>query len=115
MPASSMCSMTPMMMARCWCGETASDCCDHSADDGFGDLTGLGDVAGNAVGGLFEVELLEEGAELFAIAGHINRFNRGAKDGDTGVFQVFGEVEGGLAAELDDDAADEVSRRGIRG
>jgi hypothetical protein len=70
-------------------GPTAEDEAGAHQDgvaDVFGDLAGLGGVAGDAVGGLLEVELLEEGAELFAVAGGVDGFYGGAEDGDAGVF-----------------------------
>ena len=79
----------------------------HGITDFAGDLLGLIDAAGDAVGGLSKAQLLQQLAELFAVAGTVEAVDRGAEDGDAGLGQAAGEVEGGLSAELDDDAEDE--------
>ncbi len=56
---------------------------------------------------MFEVEFFDECVEFFAVFGGFDGFDGGADDGDAVVFESAGEVEGGLSAELDDDAVDE--------
>src|SRR5205814_806558 len=74
--------------------------------DLFGDGAGVFQVSRNAVGGLFELEPLDESAEFFAIPSGLDGIHGGAEDGDAGFFEPAGEVERRLAAELDDDAFD---------
>ncbi len=80
----------------------------------FGDDAGFGGGACGAAVGLFEVEFFDHLVEEFAVFGGFDGFDSGADDGDAGVFQSAGEVEGGLAAELDDNAVDEAGGRGLR-
>ena len=44
--------------------------------------------------------------EALAVLGEVDGVGRGAEDGDAGVVQRVGELEGRLAAELDDDAVE---------
>ena len=51
-----------------------------------------------------EAEAVEERLEALAVLGEVDGVGRGAEDRDAGVVQGVGELERGLAAELDDDA-----------
>ena len=77
---------------------------EHRVADAVGDDEGFGFVGGGAGFGLLEVELVEQGGEELAVFGLFDGFRRGADDRDAVAFEVGGEVERGLAAELDDDA-----------
>ena len=57
--------------------------------------------------GCFRSELLEQVAELLAIAGGVEGIDGGAEDGDAGFLETAREVQRGLSAELDDDAFDQ--------
>ncbi len=88
-------------------GASAED--EAGADeDGIADLRGGVDgfvlVGGGAVGRLVEAELVEHLLEKFAVLGALDRFDAGADDGDAVGLESGGEIERGLAAELDDDA-----------
>jgi len=56
------------------------------------------------LGGLVEAELVEHLLEHLAVLGAFDGFDAGADDGDAVGLESGGEVEGGLTAELDDDA-----------
>src|SRR6185436_2372562 len=62
--------------------------------------------AGDAVRGLAEAEAVEDGLEALAVLGEVDGVGGGAEDGDAGVVEGVGELQGGLAAELDDDAVE---------
>ena len=53
---------------------------------------------------LAEAEAVEERLEALAVLGEVDGVGRGAEDRDAGVVQGVGELQRGLAAELDDDA-----------
>ena len=72
--------------------------------DALGDDKGFFEVGGGAAGGLVEAEFVEQGCEEFAVFGEFDVLGRGADDADAVFFEAFGEIERGLAAELDDDA-----------
>ena len=65
---------------------------------------GLVARTGGAVVGLFEVQGVEELLEPLAVLGEVDGVRGGAEDRDAFVGEGLGEFEGGLAAELDDDA-----------
>ena len=50
------------------------------------------------------VELLHHGAEKIAVLSHVDGLGGGAQDVDPRFFQIRGQIEGGLPAELGDDA-----------
>ncbi len=77
---------------------------DQGVADAFRDRHRLGGGAGDAVDGLAQVEAVEEGLEALAVLGEVDGVRGGAEDGDAGVVQGVGELQRGLAAELDDDA-----------
>ena len=77
---------------------------EHRIADAVGDDDGFRFVGGGAGFGLFEIQLVEQGGEKFPVFGLFDGFRRGADDRDAVAFEVGGEVERGLAAELDDDA-----------
>ncbi len=92
-------------------GAAAED--EAGADqDRVADLGGGGDslvlVRGGAVGRLVEAELVQHLLEELAVLGALDRGDGSADDLRLGpferLFQAGGEVERGLAAELDDDA-----------
>ena len=72
--------------------------------DDAGHFFRLFEGRGNAVLGLGQIEFLEEGLELLPVLGDVDAFGRGADDVHPGLLQGHGEVERGLAAELDDHA-----------
>ena len=76
--------------------------------DFAGDLAGFVDVARDAVVGLLEVELLKQVAELLAIAGFVEGIDGRAEDGNARFRETAREVQRRLAAELDDDAFDQI-------
>ncbi len=67
-------------------------------------LLGLFERSGDAVLRLGQFQLLEQGLEFFPVFGDIDAFGSGADDGRPGLLQGHREVQGGLAAELDDHA-----------
>ncbi len=69
-----------------------------------GDGQGLLQRGGGAAGGLVEAKVVEQGGEEFAVFGEFDVLGRSADDADAVFFEAFGEVQRGLAAELDDDA-----------
>jgi hypothetical protein len=78
---------------------------DHQREaDVGGDQAGLFDRIGDAVVGLNQVELVQKLLEAVAVLGQVDHVGRGAEDRDAGLFQRVGELQRGLAAELDDDA-----------
>ena len=88
-------------------GAAAED--EAGADEnGIADLGGGGDgfvlIGGDAVGRLVEAELVQHLLEEFAVLGALDGLDTGADDGDAVFLEAGGEVEGSLAAELDDDA-----------
>ena len=74
--------------------------------DVVGDVFSFGEAGGGAEGGCGEVGGVEYFTEFAAVFGEVDGFGSGADDWDAGVAEFFGESEGGLAAELDDDAGD---------
>ena len=77
---------------------------DQRIAEPLGDDAGLLERIGDAVLGLGEFEPVDQLGEQVAVFGEIDRGGLGAEDGDAGLFDRIGEVERGLAAELDDDA-----------
>ena len=65
-------------------------------------LVGMGD----GVAGLLQAELGDEGGEALAVLGEVDGVGRGAEDRDAGIVEGGGDLEGSLAAELDDDAVE---------
>ena len=57
----------------------------------------------DAVIGAGDVKLIEQGGEFFAVFGQADGGGRGAQDGHTGLLEAFGQVEGRLPAQLQDD------------
>jgi len=74
---------------------------ENGIADAAGDHRGLGRRAGDAVGGLLDGEFLQQGAELLAVAGDIQRFDGCAEDRNAGFLETAGEIQRRLAAELD--------------
>ncbi len=77
---------------------------NHGIPNAVGDGDGFVFADGGAGFGLFEAEFVEKGGEEFAVFGEFDGLGGGSHDGDAGVFEAGGEVEGSLAAELNDDA-----------
>ena len=76
----------------------------HRVADAFGDHRGFVFRHGGAGLGLLEADLVEQGGEVLAVLGQLDAFRRGADDRDAVALEVGGEVERGLATELDDHA-----------
>ncbi len=85
---------------------------DHQrVADAGGDGLGLLGRAGDAVGGLAAGRgRCEQLLEALAVLGEVDGVGRGAEDRDAGVVQRVGELQRGLAAELDDDAVQRAVR-----
>ena len=78
-----------------------------------GDGAGLLDRIGDAVLRLLQAELVQQLLEAVAVFGEVDGVGRGAEDRDAGALQRVGELQRGLAAELDDDAVQRA--RGLLG
>ncbi len=70
----------------------------------FGGLYGLVQRAGGEAGGLFQLQLVEQLLEAFAVFGQVDGVRRGAEDRHAGVAQRYGQLQRRLPAELHDDA-----------
>ena len=69
-----------------------------------GNLERLIPAAGSAVVGLFQVQFVQKALEPLTVLGQINGVGRGAKDVDALGVQRVCQLQGRLAAELDNDA-----------
>ena len=76
---------------------------DDRIPDAGGHLFGLGQLGHGAVGGLAQVQLLQQRLEAFAVLGAVDGVGAGAQDGNPGPLERYGQIEGRLAAELHDD------------
>ena len=74
----------------------------HRVADAGRDLLGLVLGAGGVVVRLNEAQFLEKLLETLAVFGAVDAVHRGPEDGHSGLVEVVGQVERGLAAELDD-------------
>ena len=78
---------------------------DHQRKADFlGDFHRFGVGMGDAVVWLFQAKVQHKLLETLAVFGQIDHVGRGAKDRDAGLLQAIGKLQGGLAAELNDDA-----------
>ena len=77
---------------------------DQRIAQALGDEASLLERIGDAVLGLGQFELVEELGEQVAVFGQIDGVGLGAEDRHAGLLHGFGQVQRGLAAELDDDA-----------
>ena len=82
----------------------------HRVADPVGHGLRLGERMGDAVGGLAQLELMQELLEALAVLGQVDGVGRGPEDGDVRRLERGGELERRLAAELHDDPQ-ELSRR----
>ena len=76
----------------------------HGVGDLVGDGQGLLDGGGGVVGGLLEVQLGQHLLEELPVLGPVDGVGRGPDDADPGLAQGHRQVQGGLAAELEDQA-----------
>ena len=76
---------------------------NHRIADPLGGGQRLFQGVGRVVFRLTEVQLLQELLETLAVFRPVDGVGRGADDLDPGLLQRYGQVERGLAAELDDD------------
>ena len=72
--------------------------------DLFGDHRRLLGRERRAVGRVLDAELAQQGAEAAAVLGEVDRVDGRAEQRDPGLLEVAGELQRGLAAELDDHA-----------
>jgi hypothetical protein len=72
--------------------------------DLFAGGAGLVPGAGDGVFRLGDVEAVQQLLEALAVLGQVDGVRAGAQDRDAGLFQRMGQLQRGLAAELDDDA-----------
>ena len=70
----------------------------------LGDLGGLLGRERGAVGRVLDVEAAQQGAEAAAVLGQVDRVDRRAEQRHAGLLEGAGELQRGLAAELDDHA-----------
>ncbi len=76
----------------------------HGVGDAVGDVQGLLHGGGGVVGGLLEAQLVQQLLEEPAVLGPVDGVGPGAHDADPGLTQGHRQVQGGLAAELEDQA-----------
>ena len=80
---------------------------DHQREaDPPGGLDRLGVRAGEAVDRLLQPEVVQQPLEPLAVLGEVDHVGRGAEDRDAGILQRLRDLQGRLAAELDDDAVE---------
>ena len=77
---------------------------EHGVADLARDREGLGHGGGHAARRLPQAQLLEEGGELLAVLRAVDGGHRGADQRSSSRLEAGGEVQRGLAAELDDDS-----------
>ena len=77
---------------------------EHGIADAARDLAGLGNGGGGAALRLRDLQFVEELREALAVLGEVDHVGRRAPDGNARAEQGQGELERGLAAELDDHA-----------
>jgi hypothetical protein len=78
---------------------------ENGVADAVGDRDGFLDGAGDAGPGRLRSSLVRSCVEAVAVLGEVDGEGC-AEEGDAGEVKAVGEVEWGLAAELDDEAAD---------
>ena len=76
----------------------------HGIGDFVGDGQGLLDARGRGVGGLAQVQFGQHLLEALPVLGPVDGVGGGAEDVDAGLAQGHGQVQRGLAAELEDQA-----------
>ena len=69
------------------------------------DAQGLLEVSGNSARRLGEAEFLNHCLEAFTVFGGVDTVDAGADDGRSGRLERPGQIERGLTAELDNEAA----------
>ena len=79
---------------------------EHGVADALGFGEGFVEVSGGAGGGALEFEGVQDLVEALAVFGAVDGVDGGADDGCAGLLEAVCEVQGRLAAELDDDAVD---------